>query len=57
MGLTQRTPVILDRYELSSYSKAIAGTMGSGKTFAEKHEMYHRLMMDPEIEMLVLDPL
>ncbi|MFC6764133.1 helicase HerA domain-containing protein, partial [Natrinema soli] len=51
------TPVILDRYELSSYSKAIAGTMGSGKTFAEKHEMYHRLMMDPEIEMLVLDPL
>ncbi|MFC7215984.1 VirB4 family type IV secretion system protein, partial [Saliphagus sp. GCM10025334] len=42
---------------LSSYSKAIAGKMGSGKTFAEKHEMYHRLMMDPEIEMLVLDPL
>ncbi|TYL37262.1 hypothetical protein CV102_18320 [Natronococcus pandeyae] len=51
------TPVVLDRYELSSYSKAIAGKMGSGKTFAEKHEMYHRLMMDPEIEMLVLDPL
>ncbi|AQL44821.1 hypothetical protein BV210_18365 (plasmid) [Halorientalis sp. IM1011] len=51
------TPVLLDRYELSSYSKAIAGKMGSGKTFAEKHEMYHRLMMDPDIEMLVLDPL
>ncbi|RBI60742.1 hypothetical protein DMJ13_17460 [halophilic archaeon] len=51
------TPVLLDRYELSSYSKAIAGKMGSGKTFAEKHEMYHRLMIDPEIEMLVLDPL
>lgn len=51
------TPVLLDRYSLSSYSKAIAGKMGSGKTFAEKHEMYHRLMMDPEIEMLVLDPL
>lgn len=51
------TPVLLDRYRLSSYSKAIAGKMGSGKTFAEKHEMYHRLMMDPEIEMLVLDPL
>ncbi|EJN56890.1 hypothetical protein HSB1_47070 [Halogranum salarium B-1] len=51
------TPVILDRYNLSSYSKAIAGKMGSGKTFAEKHEMYHRLMIDPEIEMLVLDPL
>ena len=51
------TPVLLDRFSLSSYSKAIAGKMGSGKTFAEKHEMYHRLMMDPEIEMLVLDPL
>ncbi len=51
------TPVLLDRYRLSSYSKAIAGKMGSGKTFAEKHEMYHRLMMDPDIEMLVLDPL
>ncbi|MBX0297405.1 VirB4 family type IV secretion system protein [Haloarcula nitratireducens] len=51
------TPVLLDRYQLSSYSKAIAGKMGSGKTFAEKHEMYHRLMMDPDLEMLVLDPL
>ncbi|WP_209309599.1 VirB4 family type IV secretion system protein [Haloarcula amylovorans] len=51
------TPVLLNRYQLSSYSKAIAGKMGSGKTFAEKHEMYHRLMMDPDIEMLVLDPL
>ncbi|WP_227357549.1 VirB4 family type IV secretion system protein [Haladaptatus salinisoli] len=51
------TPVLLDRYRFSSYSKVIAGEMGSGKTFAEKYEMFHRMMMDPEIELLVLDPL
>lgn len=51
------TPVIVDRYELSGHCKAIAGKIGSGKTYAEKSEQFRRLLIDPEIEVLALDPL
>lgn len=50
-------PVILDRFDLSGHSKVVAGKIGSGKSFSTKSEMFRTLMLEPEKEVIVFDPL
>jgi hypothetical protein len=49
-------PVIVDRYDLSGFSKVITGKIGSGKTFAAKLALWRRLLIDPEFTAIAFDP-
>jgi len=49
-------PVIIDRYDLSGFSKVITGKIGSGKTFAAKLSLWRRLLIDPEFTAIAFDP-
>lgn len=49
-------PVIVDRYDLSGFSKVITGKIGSGKTFAAKLSLWRRLLIDPEFTAIAFDP-
>lgn len=53
------TPVVVDRFDgpgLSGNNMLISGTIGSGKSYFAKLETWRRLMMDPEVEVLIIDP-
>lgn len=53
------TPVVVDRFEgpnLSGNNMLISGKIGSGKSYFAKLETWRRLMMDPEVEVLIIDP-
>jgi hypothetical protein len=58
MGFHQTTssPVVVDRFELSGHNCLVSGKIGSGKSYLSKLMMWRRLMMDPETELLVIDP-
>lgn len=53
------TPVVVDRFDgpnLSGNNMLISGKIGSGKSYFAKLETWRRLMMDPEVEVLIIDP-
>lgn len=53
---TTNSPVVVDRFELSGHNALVSGKIGSGKSYLSKLMMWRRLMMDPETELLVIDP-
>jgi len=57
-GFHQSTnsPVIVDRFELSGHNAIISGKIGSGKTYLSKIMMWRGLMMNPDTELLIIDP-
>ncbi|MFD1570280.1 hypothetical protein [Halorubrum laminariae] len=52
-----KRPVIVDRFDLSGYSKVVTGKIGGGKTFSVKMAMYRRQLNDPDIRTIIFDPL
>lgn len=52
-----KRPVIVDRFDLSGYSKVVTGKIGGGKTFSVKMAMYRRQLNDPNIRTIIFDPL
>ena len=53
---TTNSPVVVDRFEQSGHNMLISGKIGSGKSYLAKLVMWRRLMMDPETEILMIDP-
>lgn len=53
---TTSSPVIIDRFELSGHNALVSGKIGSGKSYLSKLIMWRRLMMDPETELMIIDP-
>jgi Domain of unknown function DUF87. len=53
---TTNSPVIVDRFELSGHNALVSGKIGSGKSYLSKLMMWRRLMMDPETELMIIDP-
>ncbi|WP_302083337.1 VirB4 family type IV secretion system protein [Salinibaculum rarum] len=53
---TTNSPVVVDRFELSGHNMLVSGKIGSGKSYLSKLIMWRRLMMDPETEILIIDP-
>ncbi len=58
MGFHMATnaPIVIDRFEQSGHNMLISGKIGSGKSYLAKLTMWRRLMMDPETEVLLIDP-
>lgn len=50
------TPVVVDRWELSGHNMLISGKIGSGKSYLAKLAIWRRLEMDPETDVLIIDP-
>lgn len=50
------TPIVVDRFELSGHNMLISGKIGSGKSYLAKLAVWRRLQMDPETDVLVIDP-
>lgn len=53
---TTNSPVIVDRFELSGHNALVSGKIGSGKSYLSKLMMWRRLMMDPDTELMIIDP-
>lgn len=53
---TTSSPVIIDRFEMSGHNALVSGKIGSGKSYLSKLVMWRRLMMDPETELMIIDP-
>lgn len=53
---TTSSPVIVDRFKLSGHNMLVTGKIGSGKSYLTKLMLWRRLMMDPESELLIIDP-
>ncbi|WP_181685392.1 VirB4 family type IV secretion system protein [Halorhabdus salina] len=58
MGFQMSTnaPIIVDRFAQSGHNMLISGKIGSGKSYLAKLVMWRRLMMDPDTEVLIIDP-
>ncbi|ELZ95937.1 Type IV secretory pathway VirB4 protein-like protein [Haloferax mucosum ATCC BAA-1512] len=54
--LSTNAPIVVDRFEQSGHNMLISGKIGSGKSYLAKLSMWRRLMMDPETEVLIIDP-
>lgn len=54
--LSTNAPIVVDRFEQSGHNMLISGKIGSGKSYLAKLTMWRRLMMDPETEVLIIDP-
>lgn len=54
--VTTNSPVVIDRFEMSGHNALVSGKIGSGKSYLTKLMMWRRLMMDPDTELLVIDP-
>lgn len=52
-----KRPVIVDRFALSGHSKAVSGKVGSGKTYSVKLALYRRLLNNPDMQVILFDPL
>ncbi|KZX46247.1 VirB4 family type IV secretion system protein [Haloarcula sp. K1] len=52
-----KRPVIVDRFSLSGHSKVVTGKVGGGKTYSVKLALYRRLLNDPDLRIIVFDPL
>lgn len=50
------SPIVVDRFEQSGHNMLITGKIGSGKSYLAKLTMWRRLMIDPEAEVLIIDP-
>jgi len=57
INIQNNTPVILDRFELESYNTLIFGQTGSGKSYAAKLELMRHYMLNPEMQVLIIDPM
>ena len=57
LALADASPVFLDRWGHASYSWAIFGTTGSGKSFAAALLALRTRWLRPETDLIVLDPL
>ncbi len=57
LGLSDASPVFLDRWSQASYSWGIFGTTGSGKSFATALFLLRTRWMRPDTSIVVLDPL
>lgn len=56
MEMGSNSPVIVDRWELSGHNAIVSGKIGGGKTYFVKLLMWRRLMMEPESEIIIIDP-
>lgn len=56
LSSTDGVPVILDRWSWDSYSMAVLGALGSGKSYAVKLELARMQAIDPDIRILTVDP-
>lgn len=58
MGFHMATnaPIVVDRFSQSGHNMLISGKIGSGKSYLAKLSMWRRLMIDPETEVLIIDP-
>jgi len=50
------TPVVVDRFDLSGHNMLISGKIGSGKSYLAKLAVWRRLQMDPDTDVLIIDP-
>ncbi|QPV65038.1 DUF87 domain-containing protein [Halosimplex litoreum] len=50
------SPVVVDRFQRSGHNMLITGKIGSGKSYLAKLAMWRRLMIDPDAEVLIIDP-
>jgi type IV secretory pathway VirB4 component len=51
-----RIPILLDRFSWDSYSMAVVGTLGSGKSYAAKLELIRSVLSYPGLRIIVVDP-
>jgi hypothetical protein len=49
-------PIVMDRYERSSYNMVVVGQLGAGKSFNIKLNLLRRLARDPETIVIIIDP-
>lgn len=54
--LSTNAPIVVDRFKQSGHNMLISGKIGSGKSYLAKLTMWRRLMMDPDSEVLLIDP-
>jgi len=54
--MSTNAPIVIDRFEQSGHNMLISGKIGSGKSYLAKLTMWRRLMMDPDSEVLLIDP-
>ncbi|EMA14479.1 DUF87 domain-containing protein [Haloarcula hispanica] len=54
--MSTNAPIVVDRFEQSGHNMLISGKIGSGKSYLAKLTLWRRLMMDPETEVLIIDP-
>lgn len=52
-----KRPVIVNRFDLSGYSKVITGKVGSGKTYSAKLTLLRELYNDTDLRIIIFDPL
>lgn len=57
LALSDASPVFLDRWDHASYSWAIFGTTGSGKSFSAALLALRTRWLRPETDLVILDPL
>ncbi|HTT15537.1 MAG TPA: DUF87 domain-containing protein [Thermoplasmata archaeon] len=57
LGLSDASPVFLDRWAHASFSWGLFGTTGSGKSFAAALLFLRTRWMRPGVEVVILDPL
>ena len=57
LALADASPVFLDRWSHSSFSWALFGTTGSGKSFAAALYLLRSRWLRPDLDVLILDPL
>ncbi len=55
--LQDASPIFLNRWRHASHSWGVFGTTGSGKSFAAALWILRTLWMDPEVDIVILDPL
>src|SRR5699024_2080401 len=49
-------PIVMDRYERSSYNAVVVGEIGAGKSFNTKLNLLRRVARDPETIVIIIDP-
>ena len=57
LNTQNQTPVLFDRFGLESYNTLIFGQSGSGKSYAAKLELMRYYMLNPELQVFIIDPM
>lgn len=57
LNTQNQTPVLFDRFELESYNTLIFGQSGSGKSYSAKLELERYYMLNPDMQVFIIDPM